>query len=205
MPPRKSKKTRVQNQQKKKQGKRTRRSTKAKKTTEPVVASDAVAADANSYLATINNNDFVVVDKNESIPATKSQEYPDKIVVGKIYANWCGHCESMKDAWEELKGKLDEKIYFVLETEETELPSHLDEINDAYLKNSTEKLAANGYPTIYRIEKHMLKYYDGDRTTDAMYDWFVIQKGGLNDKTQDEAKQQKKEEQEQKKGWFSWW
>jgi thiol-disulfide isomerase/thioredoxin len=136
---------------------------------------------------------------------------PSKIVVGKIYANWCGHCQSMKDEWDVLEKKVDPKVYIVLNTEESEIPTRVDEINTIYLKNSNEKLAASGYPTIYRIEQGHLKYYGGDRTADAMYDWFVNQKGGGDvvaekvDAGSEPQKVKEVQQQPEKKGWFSWW
>ena len=33
----------------------------------------------------------------------------NEIVVGKIYANWCGHCQNMADAWESMKKDLVEQ------------------------------------------------------------------------------------------------
>lgn len=186
----KMKKTRVRTQYKKKQAKRTRRTAKGNK-------------ESKSYLATMND-EFVMVDKPEpeaapAAPAAasgKHEDDPSKIAVGKIYANWCIHCKNMSEPWETLKGKLDENKYIFLETEEADVPTRIDEINQIYLKDSSNKLVANGYPTVYRIEKGKIQYYEGERTVDAMYDWFVTQKGGKH-KVEKQAKESK--------GWFSWW
>ena len=178
----------------KKQGKRTRKNGK-----KPV-------AENESYLATTNNdNEFVMIEKDaDSNAVAKFRDDPSKIVIGKIYANWCGHCESMKDEWDVLEKKVDKNVYIVLNTEESEIPNRIDEINQIYLKDSEEKLAASGYPTIYRIEQNKLRYYGGDRTSDAMYDWFVNQKGGNEGKKEKTAKKEVPAVVE-KKGWFSWW
>lgn len=185
----------------KKNGKRTRKHNKK-------------IAKEESYLATTNaDNNFVMVEKvDEGNAAVSSiRDDPSKIVVGKIYANWCGHCQSMKDEWDVLEEKVDKNVYIVLNTEESEIPNRVDEINNIYLKNSDEKLAASGYPTIYRIEQGQLKYYGGDRTADAMYDWFVNQKGGGDDVAEkvdagsEPQKVKEVQQQPEKKGWFSWW
>lgn len=184
---------------KRKQGKRTRKTNKkAAAAASPIIPAQVETQD--SYLATTNaDTDFVMVDKTSEETAAKMQDDPSKIVVGKIYAKWCGHCQSMSDDWDALEDRVDKKVYIVLNTEESEIPGRVDEINQIYLKDSDEKLVASGYPTIYRIENQQLKYYGGDRNTDAMYDWFVTQKGGIK-------KSAKKEETKtEKKGWFSWW
>jgi thiol-disulfide isomerase/thioredoxin len=200
--PKKSGKTHAR-KPKRKQGKRTRKQNKKQAAATP----ESLPIEEPSYLASTNaDTDFVVVNKSDDDNAVvKNGDDPSKIVVGKIYAKWCGHCQSMSDDWDSLENKVDKKVYIVLNTEEEQLPGRVDEINEIYLKDSPEKLTASGYPTIYRIENKQLKYYGGDRTTDAMYDWFVNKKGGENTKKNAEKVVEKDAAKPEKKGWFSWW
>lgn len=98
----------------------------------------------------------------------------DIIVVGKIYAEWCGHCQNLKPEWTKMKNNLKNsnvKCEF-REIEETNQDNGIQQVNDEYLKNSNTKLALQGgYPTIFKIVNGEIKYYNGERNADSLQKW----------------------------------
>ena len=96
------------------------------------------------------------------------------IVVGKIYAEWCGHCQNLKPEWTKMKNNLKNsnvecKFY---EIEETNQDSGIQKVNDEYLNNSNTKLTLQGgYPTIFKIVDGKLDYYNGERNANSLQSW----------------------------------
>lgn len=96
-----------------------------------------------------------------------------KILVGKVYANWCGHCKSLKPEWlkmkKELKNKMKNLGYYIkfIEIEESQ------QNKLAKFKNKFPDLNINGFPTIFKHSGGALEYYQGSRTTNEMLNWVV--------------------------------
>jgi len=100
------------------------------------------------------------------------------ITIGLIYANWCGHCQSLKPEWQKMK-------YNVMKTPSYKNGNYrFSEIEDAdrlkdqkinqinsYLNGN--KLSANGYPTIFKVNRGNLRYYQGNRTAGELQKWFL--------------------------------
>jgi len=103
-----------------------------------------------------------------------------KILIGKVYANWCGHCQSLKPEWLKMKKKLNTKMGYIIEFVEIE-ESHQRKL--AKFKQRYPKLNVRGYPTIFKISggNNHLEYYQGDRTAQSMVDWALGQ--NQNNKT----------------------
>ena len=100
-------------------------------------------------------------------------------IVGRIYAEWCGHCINMKSAWNKLrdnneeKGGKEEKVKFI-EIEDVNLELELPELNKKYF-HGKEGVKSSGFPTIFIFhaeEPHKtLKYYSGERDVKSMSHW----------------------------------
>ena len=96
------------------------------------------------------------------------------ITVGLIYANWCTHCQHLKPEWKKMKKGMNGMKCHYLEIEDAD-PHKDRKIAHVNTRLKGEKLVANGYPTIFRIKGGNLEYYQGERTAQAMQQWF---KGG---------------------------
>ena len=87
------------------------------------------------------------------------------MIVGKIYANWCGHCQALKPEWAKMKQSLHPSIQLV-EIEES------DTTNLTNFKNEHPDLEVNGYPTIFKIHPtKKIEYYSGNRDASSMLTW----------------------------------
>jgi len=101
---------------------------------------------------------------------------PPAIIVGKIYAEWCGHCTALIPEWNKLlkEFKNDARIKFV-KFGDTEKNKNLGvtvegQIADFNLKHNTQ-LASSGYPTIFIYYGDKLEYYNGERNQFEMSKW----------------------------------
>jgi thiol-disulfide isomerase/thioredoxin len=106
----------------------------------------------------------------------KTHKKKNVIVVGKVYANWCGHCQALKPEWKKMKQHISKKKgrnHFVfVEIEESEIHSKLDKLN----KDHNVVVQASGFPTLFRIEGGKVEYYGGNRQSNQMSNWYL--KGG---------------------------
>lgn len=102
-----------------------------------------------------------------------------EVVIGKIYAEWCGHCKNMGDGFKEVgelvlkksggSGGTDTKAPIELvEIEEKQMPQKIPELNQRFF-GGAEKLKASGFPTLFMItsdgkeanKKSKIEYYHG--------------------------------------------
>jgi len=109
--------------------------------------------------------------------------------VGKVYADWCGHCQSLKPEWDRMKNDMklalgrslkNVHIQFVEigDTPKTKakgltVEGMITKYNGKHFSNSDEKLKSDGYPTIFKVLNGKLEYYTGNREAAPMYTWFM--------------------------------
>lgn len=97
-----------------------------------------------------------------------------KTIVCKIYANWCGHCQTLKPVWAELKNLMHaDKNVSMIEIEESEMKEKIGKLRNVCKKN----IDVNGFPTIVKICGKKVDYYQGERSVDAMRAWIMPTKG----------------------------
>ena len=111
----------------------------------------------------------------------EKQQKP-KVVIGLVYANWCGHCQALKNdemsPWQQLHSRLNGPEYEYAEIDaDNNRDQDILEVNQRLNPNS-QPLKADGYPTIFRIKNGNLDYYNGERSAPELIRWF----GGGDDK-----------------------
>ncbi len=118
--------------------------------------------------------------------------------IGRIHADWCMHCTSLKKEWDKMKKdlqfafgrsikKTDLSYYDFEDSEQRKQQGHfiekeIDDYNAMFLANSDVKLAIHGgFPTIFKLLDGKIEYYEGNRDAKSMISWFtqgIKQKGG---------------------------
>jgi thiol-disulfide isomerase/thioredoxin len=94
---------------------------------------------------------------------------PSSIIVGKVYADWCGHCKSLKPEWNKLKTMIQKDRVQFIEIEESESAKR-----SQFEKKTKRSLNVNGYPTIFKIHTNKpVEYYTGPRTAQDMRQWIL--------------------------------
>ena len=113
------------------------------------------------------------------------------LVMGKIFADWCGHCVALKPEWAKLKRDVKAAMgrYFKnvrVEFHEIGDTPHnkargltvdgmLEKFNGRHMSNSPEKLALDGgYPTLFKVHKGKIEYYKGSRDAKSMFQWYYL-------------------------------
>jgi hypothetical protein len=128
--------------------------------------------------------------------------------IGRIHADWCGHCISLNGEWSKMKHEIEHQMgrglknvkieYHDFEdSEERKKQGHhidkeLEKYNEIFLAKSDNKVAIQGgFPTIFRILDGRLEYYTGERVTPALYSWMthgIITKKSMDDKNNKQKK-----------------
>jgi thiol-disulfide isomerase/thioredoxin len=92
-----------------------------------------------------------------------------KTIVGKVYANWCGHCQDLKPKWAILKQIIPKSRVEFVEFEETE-----EAQRTAFEQKHRLTINVSGYPTIFKITpNHKIEYYSGPREPANMKQWIL--------------------------------
>uniref|UniRef100_A0A6C0D5L0 Thioredoxin domain-containing protein n=1 Tax=viral metagenome TaxID=1070528 RepID=A0A6C0D5L0_9ZZZZ len=102
--------------------------------------------------------------------------HKNTFVIGKIYADWCGHCTALAPKWNKLTKLLRKKIpkrqLIISSIESENVDNGLSTLNQTYLSNSDEKVAVQGgYPTIFKVVNNTIYYYEGPRELAPMLKW----------------------------------
>lgn len=90
-----------------------------------------------------------------------------KTVLGKIYAEGCGHCKNMAAAWNTMKDRLPQSEYEVWEIEAADEAAEVDR----FATQHGVRLTSSGYPTIFMVVDGKQVDYNGERDVDSLVAW----------------------------------
>ena len=78
------------------------------------------------------------------------------LIIGKVFANWCGYCQQLKPEWNKLK-KMSKAQIVEFEANQTQEKSDFENMHGIQLEVA-------GYPTIFKITPDKkVHYYGGPR------------------------------------------
>jgi hypothetical protein len=128
----------------------------------------------------------------------------EKRVFGKLYAEWCGHCQALDIFWPDMTHRLKSKGIIVKDVEEKEMNENIDSINAEYVTGPQKLALQGGYPTIYKIVNGHVFYYAGDRNDKAIESWATSKNGGKKTiQRKKSVKPQRKKSAKTRKNWLS--
>ena len=113
----------------------------------------------------------------------KQQQQKQQQVIGKIYADWCGHCTALIPEWKIMKDNIQNNFpdkYIFSEIEETNKDTEVAKINKMFVYKSNKVDVQGGYPTIYKIQNGKVEYYTGARQAPDMESWFIMDNNKSN-------------------------
>lgn len=108
-----------------------------------------------------------------------------QILIGKVFADWCGHCVSLKPEWEKMKRfikmnmgrKLKNVRVEFVEIGDTEKNKAAGKTVEGMIAEFNQKhnsdLKSEGFPTIFKHCDGKLEYYTGERTAKPLYKWYM--------------------------------
>lgn len=93
------------------------------------------------------------------------------LIIGKVYANWCGHCQTLKPEWQRMENDIRQMprmnhIVFVAIEE-----SEKDKL--AKFKAQRAGLQVSGYPTIFSHNGQKYNYYHGSPNAESLKQWVM--------------------------------
>ena len=119
----------------------------------------------------------------------KKRTLKKKIIVGQIFADWCGHCKMLKPEWNKMKTMLKNNVGRTLhnveftfvelgDTEENKqknisIDDLLSNFNRKIFPTQNKQVTSDGFPTIFKICRKRIEYYNGPRLAEDMYNWFI--------------------------------
>lgn len=111
----------------------------------------------------------------------KTQSKRNKKVIGKLYATWCGHCQTLEPEWDKMKTSIT-KYYKNGGVEFVEIESENIEqgLADLNKRLNTNIALQGGYPTLFKVEPDTKKveYYGGQREAVKLTNWYNSGKTG---------------------------
>jgi thiol-disulfide isomerase/thioredoxin len=124
-----------------------------------------------------------------TLGGTKKKTSKNVLHVGKIFADWCGHCQSLQPEWARMKNDMKLAMGRSLKNVHIEfveigdtpknkskgltVEGMMSKYNGKHLANSAEKLKSDGYPTLFKVLNGKLTYYPGARDASSMYKWYM--------------------------------
>jgi thiol-disulfide isomerase/thioredoxin len=124
-----------------------------------------------------------------TLGGTKKKSTKNVLHIGKIYADWCGHCQSLQPEWARMKNDMKLAMGRSLQNVHIEfveigdtpknkakgltVEGMITKYNGKHLPNSVEKVKSDGYPTLFKVLNGKLEYYAGNRDANSMYTWYI--------------------------------
>jgi len=109
-----------------------------------------------------------------------------RFLIGKLYMKNCGHCIELEPKWKLMRSNIDNQnkennmgldIEYI-EEEADGIDSKLEKYNRQYFNGENKIQVQQGYPTIFfGVPEQKVNYYDGERTTDALENWYMDKMG----------------------------
>lgn len=110
--------------------------------------------------------------------------HKNTLIIGKIYADWCGHCIALVPEWKKMKQMIYHKrienanvIFKELgDTKENKkkgikVDSLIAKFNTEDRKGQEPIKIDGGFPTIFKIYNGKLEYYKGSRDAKYIFEW----------------------------------
>jgi thiol-disulfide isomerase/thioredoxin len=118
----------------------------------------------------------------------KNRKSPKKtVIIGMVFADWCGHCVRLKPEWAKMKSKIRNNmgrslknmtIEFVElgDTQENQMRNIsvdqlVSDFNKKHFPMGEQALTTEGFPTIFRICNKKIDYYKDERISKNLYKW----------------------------------
>ncbi len=152
-------------------GKRKKKSSSKKGVAKKIPASSASLSRSKNMTAKKKTRSASSRSASMRMASAASKANPTgNILVGLVYADWCGHCQQMKPEWAKMKEELSPmRNIDVVEINSDDMPSALDRVRDRY---GFEMEQPQGYPHIFRWNGGPnVNTYEGARTASAMKGW----------------------------------
>ena len=124
-----------------------------------------------------------------TLGGTKKKSTKNVLHIGKIYADWCGHCQTLQPEWARMKNDMKLAMGRSLQNVHIEfveigdtpknkakgltVEGMITKYNGKHLPNSVEKVKSDGYPTLFKVLNGKLEYYAGNRDANSMYTWYI--------------------------------
>ena len=123
--------------------------------------------------------------KRTQFSKTQRKKPTKNIFVGKIYADWCGYCQALKPEWIKMKQKIQQNIgrtlhnvnitfYEMGDTEDnTKNNIKVDDLVRNFNAKRGVNVEINGFPTIFKVCRKRIYYYEGENTANSIYAWIT--------------------------------
>lgn len=118
--------------------------------------------------------------KKNYISISKNTKMP-KVIIGKIYAKWCIHCQHLDPEWKKLiksvySNSSNRGVIKFVSIEETNMINKMKIFYKKYgISDKIKKSFDNvkGFPTIFKIKNGNVKFYNGERMELPMKKWVL--------------------------------
>tara|TARA_B100001093_G_C26698189_1_gene957854 strand:- start:667 stop:1173 length:507 start_codon:yes stop_codon:yes gene_type:complete len=127
----------------------------------------------SEHIVKLNYNDFIkknnkVILKNKK----KFQKYKGKIGLLKVYAEWCGHCHTVKDVIEEISKILHKDKITIFVIDFANIPLNRQ---DKFVKTT----GVNSFPSFFKVNNLQLKKVEiDDRSKESFLSVIKKMSGG---------------------------